>query len=144
MHCSSTSVRRAGAQPQRPDIFGGVAVEIASPGPLTAQTLLTPLPASFRLAEDVARPHHGVLNVGAGLALEAQRIFEVEGDHRVARELEHEVAQRADRNLLGNLLPFRSSRPVWRASTSARVAAMSLSIRSSALTPKPLRPLTSM
>ncbi len=99
-------------------------------------------------AEDVADAHHGVLNVRAGLALEAERVFEVEGDHGIARELEHEVAQRADGDLVGDLLPLGFGiapvPPVWRASTSARVAAMSLSIRSSALTPKPLRPLTSM
>ena len=42
------------------------------------------------------------MDVRAGLALEAQRIFEVEGDDGIARELEHEVAQRADRDLPGD------------------------------------------
>ena len=46
------------------------------------------------------------MNVRPGLALKAQRILEVEGDDRVARELEHEVAQRADGDLLGDLLPL--------------------------------------
>ena len=59
-----------------------------------------------RFAEDVAGAHYSVLNVRAGLALKAQRIFEVEGDDRIARELEHEVAQRADGDLFGNVLPF--------------------------------------
>ena len=43
-------------------------------------------------------------HVRSGLAFEAQRVFEVERDDRVARELEHEVAQRADGDLLGDLL----------------------------------------
>ncbi len=47
------------------------------------------------------------MNVGPGLALEAQSILEVEGDDRVARELEHEVAQRADGDLPGDFLAFR-------------------------------------
>ena len=44
------------------------------------------------------------MNVGAGFALEAERVFEVEGDDGVARVLEHEVAQRADGDLFGDLL----------------------------------------
>ncbi len=57
----------------------------------------------FAFAEDVADADDGVLNVGAGLAFEAERVFEVESDDGVARELEHEVAQRADGDLLGDL-----------------------------------------
>ena len=44
------------------------------------------------------------MDVGAGFAFKAERIFEVEGDDGVARELEHEIAQGADGDLLGDLL----------------------------------------
>ena len=37
----------------------------------------------------------GVLDVGPGLALEAQRVLEVEGDDGVAGVAQHEVAERA-------------------------------------------------
>ena len=56
--------------------------------------------ASF--AEDVARAHDGVLAVGAGLAVEAERILEIEGDDGRARELQQEIAQRADGDAVGD------------------------------------------
>jgi hypothetical protein len=42
----------------------------------------------------------------AGIALEAERFPKIEGDHRIARELQHEVAQRAD----GDLRAMRGAR----------------------------------
>ena len=57
------------------------------------------------LAENVCRPNHRVLRVRPSLALETQRVFEIKRDHRRLRVLQHEVTQRADRNLLRNLLP---------------------------------------
>ena len=58
------------------------------------------------LAKDVGGADDGVLDVGAGLALEAERVFEVEGDDRVAGKAQHEVAKRADRDLCGDLRAF--------------------------------------
>ena len=43
--------------------------------------------------------HGGVLHVGAGFAFEAEGFLEIESDHGIARELQHEVAQRADGDL---------------------------------------------
>ena len=56
-----------------------------------------------QLAQDVARAHGGVLHVGSGVAFEAERFLKIESDHGIARELQHEVAQRADGDLGGNL-----------------------------------------
>src|ERR1039458_1399939 len=95
-----------GAQPEGPDIFGSFAFEICG-GIDAGEFSQHGLRRGSALAEDVARTDHGVLNVGPGLALEAQSILEVEGDDRVARELEHEVAQRADGDLPGDFLAFR-------------------------------------
>ena len=61
------------------------------------------LAALLQLAQNVARAHGGVLHVGAGLALEAQRLLQIESDHRIARELQQEIAQRADGDLGGHL-----------------------------------------
>ncbi len=94
-----------GAKPKRPDVGRGFTFKIRSriDGRELRQHRFR---RGFRLAEDVACTDHGVLNVGSCLALEAQRIFEVKRDDRVARELEHEVAERADGNLPGDLLPL--------------------------------------
>ena len=108
MHCSSTERAAAGAEPERPDVFVVLAGEVACAAGLDdCRRSSRQAPRFGRgvgLAEDVAGADDGVLNVGAGLALEAERIFEVEGDDGVARELEHEVAQSADGDLLGDLL----------------------------------------
>ena len=92
---------------------------------------------------DAANADDGVLAIGAGLALEAERIFEVESDDGVAREFQKEKSQRANGDGSERFC-FCQPSPMsaWRSCTSASVAASSLSIRSSALTPKPLRPLT--
>ena len=57
-------------------------------------------------AEDVGGADDGVLDVGAGLAFEAEGVFEVEGDDGVAGEAEHEVAEGADGDLFGDGVAF--------------------------------------
>ena len=52
--------------------------------------------AVLQLREDVVGADDGVLQVGAALPLEAQRLVDVERDHLAARELHHEVADRRD------------------------------------------------
>ena len=54
------------------------------------------------LAKDVGGAHDRVLRVRSGFALEGQRLLEVEGDDRLLGELQHEVAQRADGDLLAD------------------------------------------
>ena len=51
------------------------------------------------LAEDAGGAHHCVLRVRSGLAFEAERVFEIEGDDRLLRVLQHEVAKGADGDL---------------------------------------------
>ena len=60
------------------------------------------------LGEDVVGADDGVLQVRAGLALEAQRLLDVERDDLAARELHEEVAhgRNGDR-----LAPFAADRP---------------------------------
>ncbi len=58
--------------------------------------------SNSRLAKNVAGANNGILRVWAGLAFKRQRFFEVEGDHRLLGELQHEVAQRADGDLRGD------------------------------------------
>src|SRR5580698_47958 len=53
-------------------------------------------------AKNVGGANHRVLRVRAGLAFEAQRLFEIEGDHGRLGELEHEVAQSANGDLAGD------------------------------------------
>src|SRR5262245_42637978 len=55
---------------------------------------------SSQLPKDVIGAHRRILNVRPRLAVEAQRLFEIEGDDRGARVLEQEVAQGRDRNLV--------------------------------------------
>ena len=57
----------------------------------------------LELAEDAGQPDRRVLEVGAGLALEAQGLLEVEDDDRVPGELEHEVAQGPGGDVPGGL-----------------------------------------
>src|SRR5262245_5750056 len=59
------------------------------------------LSRSLELSEDVVGPDGGILDIGTGLAVEAQGLFEIEGDHGVARVTEQEVTQRADRDRPG-------------------------------------------
>ncbi len=50
-------------------------------------------------AADVARAHQRILQVGTRVALEVERLVEIEGDHPVGGGLHHEEAQRGDRDL---------------------------------------------
>src|SRR5207244_2580214 len=52
------------------------------------------------LAKNVSRAYDSILDVRTGFAFEAQRIFEVEGNHRGLGVLEHEVTKGANRNLI--------------------------------------------
>ena len=100
--------------------------------------------AVLQLGEDVVGADHGVLQVGAALPFEAQRLVDVERDDLAARELHHEVAHGRDRR---SSPPSAAPRPavssVLRRATSSAALSVSRSIRSSALTPRPLRPDTS-
>jgi hypothetical protein len=145
--CTGRGLRNAWrAQPDGPDFVCVLQGRGLRRRARAAKSASAPLPGwCSGFAEDVADADDGVLDVGAGFALEAERVFEVEGDDGAAGELEHEVAQRADGDLLGDLLAFGFGAVGLAGVVSAlRVARMSLSMRSSALTPKPLRPLTSM
>ena len=64
------------------------------------------------LSQDSVHAHDRVLNVGSGFAFEAERIFEIEGDHRGAREAQQEISQRADGDRVrnGGALGFRRVR----------------------------------
>src|SRR5271166_3528352 len=57
-----------------------------------------------RLPEDIAGADNSVLRIGPSLALEGQCFLEVEGNHRLLGELQHEVAQRSNSNLLADRL----------------------------------------
>jgi hypothetical protein len=80
------------------------------------------LAALLQLAQNVARAHRRVLHVRPGLALEAQRLLQIESDHRIARELQQEVAQRADGDLRGHALLLRRGSGVARATSSSALA----------------------
>jgi hypothetical protein len=66
-------------------------------------------------AENVRSAHHRILRIGAGLAFETQRLFEIKRNHRGLGELEHEVAKRAHGDLGGNDKPL-SFAQLWMAS----------------------------
>ena len=84
-----------GREQHLPEFFGAaVAGQASRVSPAVKSGIASP--RSLQLAEDVARAHRRVLHVGAGLAFEAERFLEIEGDHRVARELQQEITQRAD------------------------------------------------
>ena len=74
-----------------------------------------------QLAEDVPGAHHRVLQVGAGLAGEGERLLHVEGDDPGAREAQQEVAKRAHRH--------RRRRRVALLRIAARVARVDLGLR---------------
>ena len=98
-------------------------------------------PAARELALDVLRAHQRVLQVGARVALEGERLVEVEGDDAGGGRLDHEEAQRGGGDLRAPAASS-SSPPSsrLRSAISSRAFASSWSSRSSALTPIPLRP----
>src|SRR5579863_836645 len=105
----------AGAQPQRPDVLVRPAIAQGRRADLVTRQLFKFRQSRFRrrpaLAKDITNSYYRILNVRPGFALEAERILEVEGDHRIPRVLEHEVAQRANGDLLRDLLPLRLIAP---------------------------------
>ena len=54
------------------------------------------------MTQDVVRADRRVLEVRTGLALETERLLDVEHDQLAARVLQHEVADGADRDLGAN------------------------------------------
>ena len=99
---------------------------------------------SCSLREDVVGPHHRVLQVRAGFALEAERLLDVEHNQLAARILQHEIADRGRRQ---SATPTRwhssALKSGFRLATSADALSVSRSSRSSIFTPRPLRPETS-
>src|ERR1019366_5234486 len=87
-------------QPEFPYLGAAVFGEEAGVVHISRERLLG-LDSSF--AKDVAGTNYGILRVRAGFSLKGQRFLEVEGDDRLLGELQHEVAQRADGYLLGDL-----------------------------------------
>ena len=66
---------------------------------------MTPaLPALGKLTEDIVGSDHGILQVGTGFTLEAERFGEVEGNDGSSRVLEEKVTQGADSDLAGDFL----------------------------------------
>ena len=60
--------------------------------------------------QNFSTPDRCVLHIGTGLSGEGQCLAEVKRNHRVAGELEHEVAQRSDGYLSGHLEPLGGGR----------------------------------
>src|SRR2546425_761119 len=58
-------------------------------------------------AENIGSTHDGILGVRPRVALETQSVLKIEGDHRLFRELKHEVAQCADGELPSNAATLR-------------------------------------
>ena len=96
-------------------------------------------PAFGELAENVVGPHDGILHVRSGFAVEVQGLFEVEGDDRVAREPEQEIAEGAHRDDAGDACrrPSRQA-PRCRACTSVSALAWSCVQKVIGLDPEPL------
>ena len=53
----------------------------------------------LQLMEDVVGSYDSILQIRAGLALEAERLGHIEHNQLAARELEHEIADGGDANL---------------------------------------------
>ena len=87
-----------GRQRELPEILDGK-LPGESLAPQLAREIGQRFAPLFELAPDVARAHGGVLHVGAGLALEAERFLEIESNHGIARVFEQEIPQRADGDL---------------------------------------------
>ena len=98
---------------------------------------------SCSFGEDVVGANHGVLQIRAAFAFEAERLVDVERDDLAARVLDHEVPHRGDRNLSPVRATSSAHSSGLRLATSAVAVRSSRSMRSSALTPSPLRPDTS-
>ena len=100
--------------------------------------------AFLQLGEDVVGANGRVLQIRTALPLEAEGLVDVEGDDFAARELDHEVADRRGRDRLPRFARTSSGpNSGLRCATSAAALSVSRSSRSSAFTPRPLRPDTS-
>src|SRR5579862_1709075 len=86
-------------QPQFPDLVVALAAEMFREIDVSRSEAIGIEPA---FAKNVCCANHGILAVRTGLAFEAQCFFEIERDYRWLGVLEHEVAQRADRDLRSN------------------------------------------
>ena len=102
MHCSMMSGELGGEQPGLPEGASLFAVEEIAEIESGDGGEGCGFRRGVGLAEDVGGADDGVLDVGAGLAFEAEGVFEVEGDDGVAGEAQHEVAERADGDLRGD------------------------------------------
>ena len=118
MHCSSTA-ERLPACSHSAQISSPASPIRKAPGSEPANSRNTASGVIAAFAKDIARTDDRVLDIRPGFAFEAQSVFEVERDDRIARELQHEVAQRANGNLLGDHSAVLARRgDVWRVSTS--------------------------
>ena len=124
-------------QQHLPEVFGCKLPRHALRASARARKSGSVSPRSCELPQNVARAHRRVLHVRSGFAFEAERLLKIERDHRIARELQQEVAQRADGDLRRHRAPFAPrARPACRDATSSSAFSISLSIRSSAFTPE--------
>ena len=96
---ATTAGRRARRRPAR---------AAALPARAAVEGRLVDAVAVAQLLQDVLGPDGGVLQVRPALALEAQRLVDVEGDDLGPRVLHHEVAHRGDADPLGGT---RAPRP---------------------------------
>src|SRR5207253_1756772 len=66
----------------------------------------------FKLPKDRIRSDRGILALGTGLSLEGQRLFEIESNNRIARELKQKISEGARCNRMRCLthLPFSQFR----------------------------------
>ena len=146
-HLLDDFVQPRGIEHERPELVAAVvAVELA--GRDVAQGLeqrgFVETIALLQLLKDVVRADDRVLDVGAAFALEAERLLEIERDHLAARELDHEVAHGGNRDHPRDALALvRRRAPDCACRLRGLPSVMSVSSRSSALTPSPLRPDTS-
>src|SRR3981189_2271627 len=112
----------SGRQPELPYIVGGFAVKEAgkilrrdaacrvSSRPRIARrhrnaargVSTETLRIQSTFAKNIGSAHDRILRVRARITLETQGVFKIECDHRLFRELQHEVAQCSDGDLRGN------------------------------------------
>src|SRR6266849_1522742 len=94
------SLRRR--QPQFPKFVAGFSGEVLCQVPcrdVASYVSTESIGIEPTFAKNVGSPDYGILRVRPGLAFEAQRLLEIECDHRRLGELEHEIAQRANGDL---------------------------------------------
>src|SRR6202521_2467256 len=97
-------------QPELPNTIGRFAIQEA--GKIIRRDAACRVSAEViriqsTLTENIGSAHHRILRVRAGVSLETQSVFKIEGDHRLFRELKHEIAQCSDGDLRGNAAALR-------------------------------------